>query len=144
MTVLDEITGARLIMLRHLTWAETDAAGHNHFSAAVRWLEEGEHALWRHLGLVSTVPTVPRVHVELDFRQRIFFGDQVEVTVGVTRVGTTSATFGMSVRRDGEIMIESRHVVAHCPDPRGGAVPWTDSVREALTASRTFTQGVSG
>ena len=96
MTVLDEVTGARLTMRRRLRWNETDAAGHNHFSSAVRWLEESEHALWRELGLVAYVPRVPRVHLGIDYRARVWFDQPLEVTVGVIRVGETSCTFGFS------------------------------------------------
>lgn len=49
----EEITGAKIVQHRTLAWAETDAAGHNHFSAALRWLEEAEHLLWARLGLAD-------------------------------------------------------------------------------------------
>lgn len=138
MGVMDEIAGARRRIRRNLTWAETDAAGHNHFSAAVRWLEEGEHDLWRSLGLVEIIPAVPRVHLDIDYRDRIFFGDTIEVTTGIVRVGTTSATFATAISHvdaDGNpttLAIECRHIVAHCPDPRGHAQPWPDAVRNLL------------
>ncbi|OYO06761.1 thioesterase [Enemella evansiae] len=132
MTVLDEFTGARHTMTRRLAWHETDAAGHNHFAAAMRWLEEGEHALWRSLGQSAMVGAVPRVHVEADYLGRIFFDDELEVTTGVIRVGRTSASFGTVVRRDGQVVVETRHVVAYAPDPRGGAQPWPEDVRALL------------
>ena len=47
---MGEITGARVCVTRTVAWGETDAAGHNHFSAAFRWLEETEHALYQCLG----------------------------------------------------------------------------------------------
>ncbi|GAB3706087.1 acyl-CoA thioesterase [Mariniluteicoccus flavus] len=138
MSVVDEMIGARRTLRRHLTWAETDAAGHNHFSAAVRWLEEGEHDLWRDLGLVHVVPRVPRVHIEIDFSDRIFFGDAINVTTGILRVGGSSATFGTSVTHPAgpegpeRLAIECRHVVAYCPDPKGRSERWPDGIRALL------------
>lgn len=132
MGVLDEITGARHAMARRLAWHETDAAGHNHFSAALRWLEEGEHALWRSLGHPALVGSVPRVHVEVDYLGRVYFDDELEVVSGVIRVGRTSATFGTVVRRDGQPVVEARHVIAYAPDPRGGAQPWPEEIRALL------------
>ncbi|NNG19788.1 acyl-CoA thioesterase [Naumannella sp. ID2617S] len=132
MAVLDEVTGARHVMTRRLAWHETDAAGHNHFAAALRWLEEGEHALWRALGHPDLVASLPRVHVEVDYRGRIYFNDELEVTSGVLRVGRTSATLGTVVVRDGGMVIECRHTVAHCPDPTAGALPWPDDIRTLL------------
>lgn len=69
MSVKEEITGASLTVRRRLEWADTDAAGHNHFSVAVRWMEEVEHDLRRALKLpVELTGSIPRVHVEIDYR----------------------------------------------------------------------------
>ncbi|MGA0209968.1 MAG: acyl-CoA thioesterase, partial [Candidatus Nanopelagicales bacterium] len=66
-----EVPGSRVTAYRRLAWNETDAAGHNHFSAAVRWLEETEHALYRALGLeLGFIERVPRVSLRLDYSQR--------------------------------------------------------------------------
>jgi acyl-CoA thioester hydrolase len=134
------MTGVRLTTRRRLQWAETDAAGHNHFSSAVRWLEEGEHELWCRLGLAELVPCVPRVHVEIDYRERIWFNQQVEVTVGVIGVGRTSCTFGFCVTDlSGEVCVEGRVVVVHAPDSHGKAVPWSDKVRALLESPTALT-----
>lgn len=135
MSVLDEIVGVRRKVRRTLTWAETDAAGHNHFSAAVRWLEEGEHGLWHELGLTDMVPRVPRLHVEMDFRDRIMFGDPLDVTTGIIKVGNSSATFGTVIEHAGDsprLAIECRHVIAHVSDSLGRSTPWPDEVRARL------------
>lgn len=132
MSVREEITGAYLVMPRRLTWAETNAAGHNHFSAGVRWLEEAEHELFHRLGLVRTVPLLPRVHVELDFRDRIYFGDELTVIAGIISVGRSSATFGTEVIVGDATKLEARHTVVHCPEPNGGSGPWPAEVKELL------------
>lgn len=132
-SVRDELTGARVTMRRRLAWAETDAAGHNHFSVAVRWLEEAEHLLWRSLGLSAMVPHVPRVHVEVDYHRRIWFEEEVDVTVGVITVGRSSLELGFEVRAaDGALAQSGRHTVVHVPDASGGAQPWPDATRNLL------------
>ena len=132
-SVRDELTGARVTMHRRLAWAETDAAGHNHFSVAVRWLEEAEHLMWRSLGLSSMVPHVPRVHLEVDYHRRIYFDDEVEVAVGVITVGRSSLQLGFEVRSvDGALAQSGRYTVVHAPDASGGAQPWPDEVRDLL------------
>jgi acyl-CoA thioester hydrolase len=132
-SVSDEMTGARVTVVRRLAWAETDAAGHNHFSVAVRWLEEAEHLLWRAVGFPSMVPRVPRVHVEVDYAERIWFDQEVEVTLGVIAVGRSSCTFGYEVRTAAGVVAQSgRHTVVHAPDPEGGSQPWPEPVRARL------------
>lgn len=132
--------GARITYRRRLTWAETDATGHQHFSAVVRWLEEAEHELWRQLGLVDLVPCVPRVHLELDYSARLWFDDAFDVIVLVAEVGRSSCRFALDVcDSSGSAAIAGTFTVVHAPDPTRGAQPWPDRVREALTdGSREF------
>lgn len=127
------VSGARLCLRRRLTWAETDASGHQHFSAAVRWLEEAEHSLWRALGLVEVVPRVPRVHLEIDYRRRLWFDDLLVVSVGVVAVGRTSCEFRLEVRTDtGEPAVDARWSVVYAPDPTAGSQPWPGALRAKL------------
>lgn len=134
MTVQDDITGARATMRRRLAWAETDAAGHNHFSVVVRWLEEAEHHLWRSIGFPTMVPKVPRVHLEVDYFDRIYFDQEVEVTVGVVGIGTSSLRLAFEVLTlDGTCAQSGRYTVVHAPSPSAGSQPWPDDVRTALT-----------
>ena len=133
MTTRPLLTGARITTVRRLAWADTDAAGHNHFGVAIRWLEEAEHALWRALSLPHLVPTVPRVHLEIDYRDRVHFGDAVALTLGLADMGRTSATFSFAAQRGDTCVIEGSHVVAHCPDPTAGSMPWPTEVRTLLS-----------
>lgn len=137
MSVSQEITGARIVIRRRLAWRQTDAAGHNHFSSAVEWLEEAEHELYRSLGLgADLVPGIPRVHLELDYRARMWFGQEVDVEVGVISIGRSSLTLGFEVRAmDGAVTVEGRYVIVHSPDPHGGSQPWPAEIVSALAAT---------
>lgn len=132
---VSEIRGARITIRRRLTWADTDAAGHNHFSVAVRWLEEAEQELRRSIGLSTGItPHIPRVHLQLDYRERLWFDQEVDVTVGVVSVGASSCTFLLEVRTmAGVVAIDGRYVMVHSPDVNGGTEPWPAHIRAALT-----------
>ena len=136
MGAIEQITGARIVARRHLEWADTDAAGHNHFSVAFRWMEEVEHELRRSIGLPTDLTGgIPRVHIDVDYRDRIWFGEEVEITMGVAEVGRTSCRFVWHVHRvagDGDLLMEGSHVVVHSPDAHAGAAPWPEAVKVAL------------
>lgn len=88
-----DVQGARVTAHRRLAWNETNAAGHNHFSAAVRWLEETEHTVYRALGLgLEFIDRIPRVSLRLDYRRRLYFAEELRIELGVVRVGTSSCT----------------------------------------------------
>ena len=129
-------TGARIVARRRLEWADTDAAGHNHFSVAFRWMEEVEGELRRNLGLpVDLTGGMPRVHVEVDYRERIWYADEVVITMWVEKVGSTSCGFAWQVRRDsdaGSLLMEGSHIAVNAPDPKAGAQPWPEDYRRAL------------
>lgn len=131
MSVRDEIIGARATLTRRLTFADTDAAGHNHFGVALRWFEECEHAIWRDRDLVWRVRDCPRVHVEVDYLARVYFDDEVDITVGVASMGRSSCTFVFDVlKADGTVAVEGRYVIVYAPGQ--GSQPWPEAVREAL------------
>lgn len=140
MSVAQEITGARIVLRRRLAWRQTDAAGHNHFSSAVEWLEEAEHELYRACGIGGgIVPGIPRVHLELDYRARMWFGQEVDIEVGVIAVGRTSLTLAFEVRDlEGSPTVEGRYVIVHSPDPHGGAEPWPTDIASALAEPRSY------
>jgi acyl-CoA thioester hydrolase len=136
---MGEITGARIRVTRTVAWGETDAAGHNHFGAAFRWLEETEHALYRCLGFGSEmIDRVPRVHVEADYRLRLYYGDVIECEVGVVKVGSSSCTFALQVSKGGEVAITGTYVVVHVSANTEGSTPWPEEMRAALASSASF------
>jgi YbgC/YbaW family acyl-CoA thioester hydrolase len=133
------ITGARVIVQRYVAWGETDAAGHNHFAAAFRWLEESEHALYRCLGFSAEfIDRVPRVHIDIDYRDRLYFGQLIEVELGVVSVGGSSCRFAMRVRREGVEVISASYVVVHVAGTTEGGAPWPAELRSALESDVAY------
>ena len=112
-------------------WVDTDAGGRIHFTAAFRWAEAAELGLYRELGLIEYVPHLPRRHVEAEYRRVLVFEDEIDVTLSVAAVGTTSITFEWWIEHDGELAIEGRHTVVNV-DEEGRAQPLDDTLRAAL------------
>lgn len=131
---------AAVVVHRRVAWNETDAAGHNHFSAVFRWIEETEHELYRQLGFDSAmIDRIPRVHIEADYRQRLYFGQWIAVEVAVASVGRASCEFTFTVRtEDDQVAAEGRYVIVHVASTSTGATPWPDAIRAALTTDRRY------
>lgn len=138
-------TGASIIVWRRVAWNETDAAGHNHFTAVFRWIEEAEHVLFRSIGVeASMIPRIPRVHFEVDYFDRLYFDELIEVRVGVAKVGTSSCQFGFDVRKaDGGRAIGGGYVIVHASGTASGAAPWPKGIRENLSARSELTTDLS-
>ena len=127
-------SGSQLTVYRMLAWNETDAAGHNHFSAATRWLEEAEHALYRALGIdLGLIDRIPRVKVHIEYFRRLYFGQILRIDLRVVRVGRSSATFGFEIRDpQGELAVAGEYTVVHVATTDSGSESWPEDVRAAL------------
>jgi acyl-CoA thioester hydrolase len=112
-------------------WIDTDAGGRIHFTAAFRWAEATELGLYRALGLIDHVPGLPRRHVEADYHRVLVFEDEVDVTLTVAAVGTTSVSYAWRIDHDGELAVDGRHTVVNV-DEDGRAQPLDDAFRAAL------------
>ena len=138
---MSESTGTSVIVHRLVAWNETDAAGHNHFAAAFRWLEEAEHELLRSVGMpTEEIARIPRVHIDIDYKDRLYFGQEIVVQVTVTKVGTSSCTYDFQVRTDqGVVAVSGSLVVVHASSTSEGSAPWPADIRAALLDGRVIT-----
>lgn len=78
-----------------VAWADTDASGWIHFTAALRWVEETEHAAYRELGLDPG--RFPRKSVEVEYSFPFRAGMPYRVELEVERIGRTSLTWAWSI-----------------------------------------------
>lgn len=134
--------GASIVVRRRVAWNETDAAGHNHFTAVFRWVEEAEHALFRAIGAESSmIARIPRVHIEVDYFDRLYFDEVIEVVVTVARVGNSSCSFTFEVRKDdGTRAIGGGYVIVHASGTTSGSAPWPDEVGQRLATRADFSE----
>jgi acyl-CoA thioester hydrolase len=120
---------------RRVEWSDTDAAGHHHNTAVLRWLEEAETVLHERLGIVEqTFGRTPRVRIEIDFTERLYFRDIVVIRLSVAAVGRTSLTYLFEVARDDVVAARGRAVVVNAAAGQG-AEPWPAELRKALAES---------
>lgn len=118
---------------RRVQWIDTDAAGIWHHSTVARWAEEAEAELHRQVGIIDqTFGATPRVVVEFEFRSPLRFEDVVDVTITVAKLGRSSITYLIEVRK-GETVAASGRMVAVFIDRESGLKrTWPDEIRLAL------------
>lgn len=125
--------GAAVTMQRRLEWIDTDAAGHWHNATLWRYVEEAEARLHHDLGIIATTfGHTPRRHVEADFFAPLRFDRPATVTLRVTALGRTSATYEVEVT-DGGAAVATARVVIVFIDADGRPCPWPEEVARALS-----------
>ncbi|WP_084714084.1 AMP-binding protein [Streptacidiphilus rugosus] len=131
------VTGepARVVVERRVEWHDTDAAGHYHFSSVQRWAEAAEAVLLRRLGLAELFGSIPRVHFEADYRERLWFGDTVRVDFRVARVGGSSLHYTFDVHGPRGLSATGAMSVVHSAATARATERWPDHVRQVLAHS---------
>jgi len=124
---------------RTVEWVDTDASGHQHNSAIMRWVEAAEAELFlRSLGLHNYFPVVPRIHQEIHFKAKLWFGQRITATVGVSKLGRTSMTYAFEVQghahdgQPGGLAAYGTVTVVHVPLGSAKAQPWPPVVLDAV------------
>jgi acyl-CoA thioester hydrolase len=123
---------------RTIEWVDTDAAGHQHNSVIMRFVEASEAQLFRELGVTSYFGIAPRVRHEIDYRAKLYFGQLVSTALAVEHVGTASMTFVFKIwghpheGRDAVLAAEGRFVTVCVPQGKESSAPWPESIRQAL------------
>ncbi len=120
------------IYRRHVSFADTDAAGVVHFSRLLCYAEEAEHDLLEKRG----IPLLegggwPRVHVDCDYLAPLGVGDTVVVTISPEKLGHSSVLWAFSMTgADGIVARGSVKTVR--VDTAGEPVELEQSWRDAL------------
>jgi YbgC/YbaW family acyl-CoA thioester hydrolase len=131
-------------MFRHerpVRFADVDAARIVFFARHLEYCHDALEALFNalpggyaHLTMIRDVG-VPSVHVEIDYRAPLRYGDVALVDVTVEKLGAKSITFRHDISRkaDGVSCATVRQVVVTAHLNALGAVPIPDDVRALLT-----------
>jgi len=120
-----------------VNWVDTDASGRIHYTAALRYFEIAEHGLMRALFGVGGGPgnrdfSLPRVHVEADYKLALRYPDEFTCSARVAKIGTSSAEYAYEIRDlRGELAIKGRIVVV-ATDQAGSKTPLPAVFRAAL------------
>lgn len=115
--------------------ADTDAGGRVHFPRVMEFAERAEHNFLRGRGLVVLDREEggwPRARVVCDYLLPLFFGEVLEVFIGVTALGRTSVTWGFEVVKETGEVAARGEVVTVRVDIFGKPVPLSEEERGAL------------
>jgi acyl-CoA thioester hydrolase len=120
-----------------VAFPDTDASGRIHFTAMLRYFESAEIEFLRSLGYCyRDAPEVgfPRVRVECEYRSVVGFDDELDITVSVKRVGTSSYTLEFAAWKDGVMAANGSIVVVSVGRPgRAQALP--EALKESLQSA---------
>jgi acyl-CoA thioester hydrolase len=124
---------ASIVVQRRIEWADTDASGNYHNTAAFRFIEVAETALLERLGILQDVyGRLPRAHVEADFHLPLVFRDVVDVALRVAAIGRTSITYTFEMARATDVAVSGRAVAVLLARARGEPEAWSDEHRRLL------------
>jgi acyl-CoA thioester hydrolase len=119
-------------------WADTDASGRIHYTAAFRYFEAAEWELFRRAGFPLRGHEkefgFPRVEVTATFYVPLQADDEIAVHITPERVGRTSVTFALEVFREETRCISGKMTAVFIGD-QGRPIPVPESIRQALTAA---------
>ena len=124
---------ARITIRRLVEYPDTDASGHYHNGAVIRWIEAAEAVLHARLSIAErTFGLTPRLHLEVDFTERLYFLDDIDIDLAVIHVGRSSVRYRFQVRRGETIAVNGELVTAYLPRDAERTVPWPDDIRRSL------------
>ena len=127
------VTRPTVTITRRVEWFDTDAAGHHHHGAVLRWVEAAEAELLRRYGQEGLFGRTPRVRYEVDYSERLWFGQIVEIELAIARLGEKSMRYEFTVRSGSSVAATGSMVVAFAAPDSPRAAPWPDDVRAALS-----------
>ncbi|EQB13398.1 acyl-CoA thioesterase [Sphingobium lactosutens] len=111
-----------------VTFRETDASGNYHYSNALIWGENAEHALLRAIGAAHLIERLPRRAVAAEFHRPLKAGDRYEVDLTIERIGRSSISYRWRVLQAGDLMANGSATVVHV-DHGGKSSPIPDDIR---------------
>ena len=141
---------ARAVHRSRVEWMDTDAAGHHHNTAVVRFVEAAEATLMRERGVTGYFGAAPRVRYEVDFASPLWFGQEITTTLVVERMGTSSLAFRFEVwgeatdQHPRRLAASGRYVCVHVPRGERESAPWPAAWLTALVGEAHDARSVEG
>lgn len=128
---------------RPVRFADVDAARILFFARYLEYCHDALEALFAPLpgGYSAMINDrdvgVPSVHIEIDYRAPLRYGDTARIETAVERLGAKSITFAHTLRRasDREVCATVRQVVVTATLTALTSIPIPDDVRALLEAS---------
>jgi acyl-CoA thioester hydrolase len=114
-------------------FGDTDMLGHVNNVSFVQFLEQSRVEWMYHL-IRQGIPRfdVVVVHLTMDYRQQIHFGQHVEVEVWPSKLGNTSFEFSYHMWADGKLCAEARSVQVVIDPQTMQPIPISPQIRTLL------------
>ena len=115
---------------------DLDPMGHVNNAVFLTYIESARAAFLQHLGAVQTLEDLAIIvaRIEIDFRAPVRFGDEVEVSVRVSRFGDKSFDLEHELRVAGTLVAEAKTVLVTYDYAKRAPVEIPDEWREKLAA----------
>jgi acyl-CoA thioester hydrolase len=123
-------------------WVDTDASGHQHNSAIMRWVEAAEAELFRNLDLPECFPGAPRVQQVVNFTAKLWFSQRVTTTLETQRIDRTSMILAFEVYGHAHanspegLVAHGTSTTEHVPGDSALGLRWPELIQQA--ARKTF------
>jgi acyl-CoA thioester hydrolase len=120
-------------------YGECDAQGVVYFARYADFVDVAMTELWRarigpYAEMVESGADMVVAELTLRYRAPARFDEEIDVAIGVQRMGETSLTCGWRIERDGETLVEGELRQVCIDPPTKGKRPLPDEVRTGLAA----------
>jgi acyl-CoA thioester hydrolase len=122
--------GFDFIHRQRVRFVDVDAMGHVNNAVYLTYVEEARIAFLRPLG--PTYENLILARAEIDYRSPLRDGEEVEVGVRCTRLGTSSFDLEYELRAGDRVVAEARSVQVAYDYESSAPVPIPDEWRERL------------
>ena len=109
---------------------DCDSMGHVNNAVYSTYLEEAR------LDVLGGLREFILARVEIDFRDELRAGEEIEVGTRAGRLGTKSFDLEHEIRADGRVVAEAKSVLVAYDYDRGESVPLSEELRARLSAAR--------
>lgn len=124
---------------RSVRFDEVDGAGYVFFPNYAVMAHESlerifeQHASGSYARLIRSGIGLPTVHLEIDYKSPLRFGDQVQVETRVEKFGRSSVTFALDVKKsDGTLCAVIEYIVVCSELAVAKAIPLTEDILVVL------------
>lgn len=131
---IPRVTGPEFVHTERTRFRDVDAMGHVNNAVFLTYIEQARFAFLAEIGGWAGLEDTNRivVRIEIDFKAPVRLGQEVEIRVRPSRVGTKSFDLDYVLRVDGEIVAEAKSVLVAYDYELGQAIAIPDDLRDKL------------
>lgn len=119
---------------RHVAWGEMDAFNHINNVAYFRYFETGRVEFFNQTGLwqffVEENIRIVVAKLECNYLNEIVHPAEIEIMVGIKKIGNTSLTVHQIIKINGHIAAHGEGIIVATNPETGKSTPWTEKLKE--------------